>query len=50
VFVSALSLTADLDGVDLDCSGAGTTLILRDFKPSGKPGIMLKLLAMAGPR
>ena len=26
--------------------GPGTTLILRDFKPSGKPGVMLKLLAM----
>ena len=29
-------------GVD----GPGTTLILRDFKPSGKPGIMLKLVSM----
>ena len=26
--------------------GPGTTLILRDFKPSGKPGVMLKLLVM----
>ena len=25
--------------------GPGTTLILRDFKPAGKPGIMLKLIA-----
>jgi len=25
--------------------GPGTTLILRDFKPSGKPGIMLKLIS-----
>ena len=30
--------------------GPGTTLILRDFKPAGKPGIMLKLIAAAGPR
>jgi hypothetical protein len=26
--------------------GKGSTLILRDFKPIGKPGVMLKLLAM----
>ena len=26
--------------------GLGTTLILRDFKPSGRPGVMLKLVAM----
>ena len=26
--------------------GPGTTLILRDFKPSGKPGAMLKLQSM----
>lgn len=26
--------------------GPGTTLILRDFKPSGKPGVMLKLVTM----
>jgi hypothetical protein len=26
--------------------GNGTTLILRDFKPAGKPGVMLKLLSM----
>jgi hypothetical protein len=26
--------------------GVGTTFIVRDFKPLGKPGIMLKLLAM----
>ena len=25
--------------------GPGTTLILRDFKPAGKPGIMLKLIS-----
>lgn len=25
--------------------GEGTTLLLRDFKPSGKPGVMLKLIA-----
>ena len=31
-------------------SGPGTTLILRDFKPSGKPGVMLKLLSMDGRR
>jgi hypothetical protein len=30
--------------------GPGTTLILRDFKPSGRPGIMLKLLTMDWPR
>jgi hypothetical protein len=30
--------------------GPGTTLILRDFKPSGKPGVMLKLLSMIGHR
>jgi hypothetical protein len=30
--------------------GPGTTLILRDFKPSGKPGVMLKLLSMIGRR
>lgn len=26
--------------------GTGTTLILRDFKPTGRPGVMLKLLFM----
>jgi hypothetical protein len=26
--------------------GPGTTVIVRDFKPSGKPGVMLKLLSM----
>jgi hypothetical protein len=30
--------------------GPGTTLILRDFKPSGKPGIMLKLVSMVQAR
>jgi hypothetical protein len=25
--------------------GPGTTLILRDFKPAGKPGVMLKLIS-----
>jgi len=27
-------------------SGAGTTRILRDFTPSGKPGVMVKILSM----
>ncbi len=26
--------------------GQGTTMIVRDFKPSGKPGVMLKLVSM----
>ena len=30
--------------------GQGTTLILRDFKPAGKPGAMLKLIAVDSPR
>jgi hypothetical protein len=30
--------------------GKGTTLILRDFKPAGKPGVMLKLLSMVKPQ
>ena len=30
--------------------GPGTTLILRDFKPAGKPGIMLKLISAEPPR
>lgn len=30
--------------------GQGTTLILRDFKPTGKPGVMLKLISAEGPR
>jgi hypothetical protein len=30
--------------------GPGTTLILLDFKPSAKPGVMLKLLTMDGRR
>jgi hypothetical protein len=28
--------------------GPGTTFIIRDFKPSGKPGVMLKVLTKAG--
>jgi hypothetical protein len=30
--------------------GQGTTLILRDFKPAGKSGIMLKLISAEAPR
>jgi hypothetical protein len=30
--------------------GQGTTLILRDFKPVQKPGVMLKLIAVEEPR
>jgi hypothetical protein len=30
--------------------GPGTTLILRDFKPAGKPGVMLKLISAEPPR
>lgn len=30
--------------------GPGTTLIIRDFKSSGKPGVMVKLVAMDGRR
>ena len=33
------------DGV----SGPGTTILDRDFAPSSAPGVMLKLLSMAGP-
>jgi hypothetical protein len=29
--------------------GAGTTVLDRDFAPSGKPGVMLKLLSSVGP-
>ena len=29
--------------------GPGTTVIERDFAPSGKPGVMLKLLSSVGP-
>jgi hypothetical protein len=30
--------------------GQGTTLVLRDFQPTGKPGVMLKLISAEGPR
>jgi hypothetical protein len=30
--------------------GQGTTLILRDFQPTGKPGVMLKLISAEGHR
>jgi hypothetical protein len=33
-----------------DLFGQGTTLILRDFKPAGKPGVMLKLISTEGRR
>ena len=29
--------------------GPGTTILDRDFAPSGKPGVMLKLISHAGP-